>query len=207
MFIILGLAIGFMAAVPLGPVNVVVISQTLKRDFTHGFLAGMTAAVMDFSCCLIALVGFFRIRITLSPNALSVMKFLAGLILLYISSRLLHSSRTFTVISNGAKVPPAAARPIVSVFFLYISNPTIYAFWIAVVGAVTAHNLVRHNGWKPIVFAAACGLGSVLWYLTLTRFLSRRQSRIRQETIRKVFYAMAMVLVGFAVFSIGSIFL
>jgi L-lysine exporter family protein LysE/ArgO len=207
MFILLGLAIGFMAAIPLGPVNVVVISQTLKRDFTHGFLAGMTASVMDFSFCLVALVGFFKIRINLNPQSLSVMKFVAGVILLIISSRLLRSSRTFTVVRNGAKVPPAAARPIVSVLFLYVSNPTIYAFWIAVVGAVTANNLVRHNGWKPIVFAAACGLGSILWYLTLTRFLSRRQSRIRQETIRKVFYAMAMILVGFAIFSIGSIFL
>jgi L-lysine exporter family protein LysE/ArgO len=206
MFIILGLAIGFMAAIPLGPVNVVVISQTLKRDFTHGFLAGMTASVLDFSCCLVAMVGFFKIRITLSPNALSVMKFLAGLVLLTISARLLKSARTFTVIRNGEKVPPAAARPIVSVLFLYVSNPTIYAFWIAVVGAVTAHNLVHNNGWKPVVFAAACGLGSVLWYLTLTRFLSRRQSRIRAESIRKVFLAMALVLVGFAVFSIGSIF-
>jgi threonine/homoserine/homoserine lactone efflux protein len=110
------------------------------------------------------------------------------------------------VIRNGEKVPPAAARPIVSVLFLYVSNPTIYAFWIALVGAVTAHNLVRHNSWKPVAFAAACGLGSILWYLTLTRFLSRRQSRIRTETIRKVFFVMALVLVGFAVFSIGSIF-
>ncbi len=206
MFIPLGLAIGFMAAIPLGPVNVVVISQTLKRDFTHGFLAGMTAAVMDFSYCLVAMVGFFKIRITLEPQALSVMKLFAGLILLFTSSQLLKSARTFTVLRNGQKIPPAAARPIVQVLALYVSNPTIYAFWIAVVAAVAAHNLVGHNGWRPVLFASACGLGSILWYLTLTRFLSRRQSRIRQESIRRVFFIMALVLLGFAVFSIGSIF-
>jgi L-lysine exporter family protein LysE/ArgO len=188
MFIPLGLAIGFMAAIPLGPVNVVVISQTLKRNFTHGFLAGMTAALLDFSYCLVAMVGFFKIRITLEPRALSVMKLLAGLVLLFTSSQLLKSARTFTVLRNGQKIPPAAARP------------------IAVVAAVAAHNLVGHNGWKPVLFASACGFGSILWYLTLTRFLSRRQSRIRQEAIRRVFFIMALILLGFAVFSIGSIF-
>ncbi len=206
MFIPLGLMIGFIAAIPLGPVNVVVISQTLKRDFLHGFLAGLTAALLDFGYCLVALVGFFQIKFSVGSKALSVLKLLAGLILLYISYRLFRTARTFTVNRNSAKGLASTHRPIVSVIALYVSNPTIYAFWFAIVGTVTAHNLVRHDGWRAVVFAAACGAGSIIWYLTLVRYLSRRQSRIRTESVQKIFTVMAVILIGFAVFTIGSIF-
>ncbi len=205
MFILLGLGIGFIAAVPVGPVNVVVISQTLKRDFFHGVLAGSTAAALDICLCLIALVGFFKFKISVSAQMISGLKAAASLVLLYIARRLIMTSRTFSIPSNSEKVPPATHRPIVSVLALYLSNPTIYAFWFAVGGAVTGHNLVRNNGWTPVAFAAACGVGSMCWYLLLTRFLSTRQSKIRQETIRKAFFAMATILIGFAIYSVGTI--
>lgn len=57
MFVLLGLMVGFLAAIPLGPVNIFVISQTIKHDFLHGFLAGLATALMDFVYCLIALGG------------------------------------------------------------------------------------------------------------------------------------------------------
>jgi len=34
MFVLIGFLIGFLAAVPVGPVNIYTISQTLKRDFS-----------------------------------------------------------------------------------------------------------------------------------------------------------------------------
>ena len=71
MFVLLGLIVGFFAAIPLGPVNIFVISQTIKRDFLHGFLAGLTTAILDFIYCLIALVGFFHISFSLNLTKIS----------------------------------------------------------------------------------------------------------------------------------------
>ncbi len=65
MFIVLGLIIGFLAAVPLGPINVYVVSQTLKRDFFHGMMGGLTASLLDALYCFLALVGISSITTAL----------------------------------------------------------------------------------------------------------------------------------------------
>jgi threonine/homoserine/homoserine lactone efflux protein len=206
MFIALGIAIGFVAAIPLGPVNVFVVSQTLRRDFFHGVLAGITTAVLDLVYCLAALMGFFRIKISLSPSLTSVMKAVAGLVVLLISYRLVRDSKTFSLPQNGDKIPAASHRPILGVILLYVSNPSLYVFWFAVAGSMTGHNLVQNSGWTAIAFAAACGLGSLIWYFLLVRFVSRRQFKIRPQTFRQILLYLGLALSGFGIYTIASIF-
>jgi L-lysine exporter family protein LysE/ArgO len=206
MFIAIGIAIGFVAAIPLGPVNVFVVSQTLKRDFFHGVLAGITTAVLDMAYCLIALMGFFQIKFSLSPSLMSAMKAVAGLIILVIAARLVRDSKTFSLPQDGDKVPAASARPILGVFLLYVTNPSLYIFWFAVAGTMTGHNLVHSSGWTAIAFAAACGVGSLIWYILLVRFVSRRQSRIHPETFRKILFYLGLGLAGFGLYTIATIF-
>lgn len=206
MFILLGLVIGFLAAIPLGPVNVFVVSQTLKRDFSHGLLAGITTAVLDFVYCLIALMGFFQIKVSLNPSVMPVMKAVAGLVILLVSYKLVHDSKTFNVPLNGDKIPSASARPILGVILLYVTNPSLYIFWFAVAGSMTSHDLVRNTGWTPIAFAAACGLGSLVWYILLVRFVAQRQSKIRPRTFRKILFYLGLALACFGVYTILRIF-
>jgi L-lysine exporter family protein LysE/ArgO len=207
MFIVLGLLIGFAAAIPLGPVNVFVVSQTLKRDFSHGLLAGITTAVLDFVYCLVALVGLFQIRLAPIPAAMPVMKAVAGLIVILIGYRLVRDSRTFSLPQEGDRIPSASARPIIGVILLYVTNPSLYIFWLAVAGTMTGQNLVRNSGWTAVAFAAAAGLGSLAWYILLVRFVARRQFRIRPRTFRKILYYLGLALTAFGVYTIGTIFL
>ncbi|HYA48728.1 MAG TPA: LysE family transporter, partial [Burkholderiales bacterium] len=203
MFIVLGLLIGFIAAVPLGPVNVFVVSQTLKRDFSHGFLAGVTTAILDAVYCLVALMGLLSLKLSLTSPLLSLMKVVAGFIILLVSYRLIHDAKNFDIPQEGDKIPSAAARPILGVVLLYVTNPSLYVFWIAVAGTMTAHNLVQSRGWTAAAFAAACGLGSFVWYMLLVRFVAKRQTRIHPETFRKILYYLGLALAGLGVYTIG----
>ncbi len=207
MFILLGIFIGLLAAVPLGPVNVFVVSQALKRDFFHGLLAGLTAAALDTIFCFIALAGFFQIKLNLPPYATSVLKVVAAIIILVLSGKLIHDSRTFSIPRDGDKMPSAAPKPILGVLLLYVSNPTLYMFWVAVAGAVTGHRLVRFGAWTAVAFAAAVGMGSMLWYLSLVRFVSRRQDRIKPEAFRKILFYLALALAAFAIYTLGTVFI
>jgi len=206
MIIVLGLFIGFTAAIPLGPVNVFVISQTLKRDHFHGVLAALTTAALDLIYCLLTLIGVSLIRVSVSHFFVSVMKGVAGLIILLVAHHLIQESRTFTLPQNADRVPSASHRPILGVILLYVSNPTLYMFWFGVAGMVTGHNLVRHNGWTPYVFAAACGVGSLVWYLALVRFVSSRQSRIHPEKFRRILMYLGLILTAFGFYTIARIF-
>lgn len=207
MVILLGLFVGLLAAVPVGPVNVFVISQALKRDFFHGFLAGATAAFLDVSFCFVALAGFFRIKISLPPYAGSVLKTVAAVIILLLSSKLIRDSRAFELPRNGERLPSAAPKPILGVLLLYLSNPTLYMFWLAVAGTVTGHRLVRFGTWTAVAFALAVGAGSIGWYVSLVRFVSRRQTRIRERTLRQILFYLGLALIGFAIYTLGTVFI
>jgi len=207
MFILLGIFVGLLAAVPLGPVNVFVVSQALKRDFFHGLLAGLTAAMLDTIFSFVALAGFFQIKLNLPPYATSVLKVVAAVIILVLSGKLIHDSRTFSIPRDGDKMPSAAPRPILGVLLLYVANPALYMFWVAVAGAVTGHHLVESGAWPAVAFAAAVGVGSMLWYLSLVRFVSRRQDRIRPETFRKILFYLGLALAAFAIYTLGTVFI
>jgi threonine/homoserine/homoserine lactone efflux protein len=206
MFILFGLLIGFAAAIPLGPVNVFIVSQTLKHDFIHGLMAGLTTAAMDTLYCLIALVGFFHFRFDIAPYA-GWMKGAATVLLVLLGIRLIRQSAEadMPVVKEKRTIKPS--RPIIGVILLYLSNPTIYAFWIAVAGTATAHHLVAGRGWAPVAFAVSCGLGAVLWYLILVRYVARNQDRINPSTFRKLLLFMGIALIGFGLYTFGSIFI
>ena len=205
MFILIGLAIGFAAAIPIGPVNVFVVSQTLKHDYVHGLMAGLTTAVMDTIYCLVALVGFFRLRVDLAPYV-GWMKGGATVLLVGLGARLIvQSARAEApVVRERRTIKPS--RPIIGVVLLYLSNPTIYAFWIAVAGTATAHHLVKNTGWVPVAFAVSCGLGAMIWYLLLLRYVARHQDRIKPAAFRKLLLSMGIILVGFGLYTFATIF-
>ena len=205
MFILLGIVIGFAAAVPLGPVNVFIVSQTLKHDYVHGLMAGLTTAAMDTLYCLVALVGFFHFHFNLAPYA-GWMKGAAMVLLVGLGVRLIRQAAKTDppVLQEKRTIKPS--RPILGVILLYLSNPTIYAFWIAVAGTVTAHSLVADTGWPPIAFAFSCGVGAVLWYLLLVRYVAKNQNKIKPATFRKLLLFMGIALIGFGLYTFATIF-
>jgi len=212
MFVLLGIFFGLLAAVPVGPINFFVASQALKRDFLHGLLAGLTSSCLDATFCFIALAGFFKVKLNLPPYAMSVLKTAAAIIIFLLARKLIRDSRTFELPTGRENVPPPSPKPVLGVLLLYVTNPTLYMYWIFVAGTVTGHsllgqNLVRYGTWTAVAFAVVVGLSSLAWYLTLVRFVSHRQRRIRQETFRKLLFYLGLALAGFAIYTLGSVFI
>jgi len=212
MFALLGIFFGLLASVPVGPVNFFVASQALKRDLAHGLLAGLTAALLDATFCFIALAGFFKIKLNLPPYSMSVLKAVAAVIILMLARKLIRDSRTFEIPQYRENVPAPSPKPVLGVVLLYVTNPTLYMYWIFVAGTVTGHNLlgqnlVRYGTWTAVGFALVVGLSSFGWYLGLVRFICYHQNRINQSTFRRILYYIGLALAGFAIYTLGSIFI
>lgn len=205
MFVIIGFLIGFFAAVPVGPVNIYIISQTLKRDFFHGMLAGLTTAFLDMTYCLVALVGFFHISLNI-PGQSFWLKLAAGLVLLLLGLKLFYDSKVFKFNGREKSSNIKSARPLFGVIALYVSNPSLYAFWIATAGAATAHGLLKEGLWPAVFFALSCGAGAVLWYFFLVRIVSHYQAKIQEKTFKKMLFALGLFLMGFAIFTLVTAF-
>jgi putative LysE/RhtB family amino acid efflux pump len=205
MFVLLGLIAGLLAAVPVGPVNIFVISQALKRDFLHGLMAGLTAVVLDMTFAFVALAGFFKIKVTLPPHFLSYVKVAAAAIILLLARKLIRDSQKFEIPQDREKIPAPTPKPILGVLLLYVSNPSLYLFWIAVAGTVTGLLHARLEGWTAVAFTASVGVGSLGWYLSLVRFVSSRQHRIKAETFRRLLFYLGLLLAAFAIVIIGTV--
>jgi threonine/homoserine/homoserine lactone efflux protein len=91
-----------------------------------------------------------------------------------------------------------------AVFLLYISNPALYGFWLGVAGTVTAHRWTAgaSDAW---LFSLAVGLGSVLWYFLLVRYVSKHHHQIRPRVFGKILIGLAVVLFLFAGYSLLSL--
>lgn len=205
MFVLLGLLIGFIAAIPLGPVNVFIISQTLKRGFFHGIMGGITAAILDTIYCLVAIIGISQITINLA-NLVPLLKVIAAFLLFAIGFRLFRQSKTYKELKPPPKITAISPRPVIGVFLLYVSNPSLYAFWLAVGGIVTSHAWVLNRGSTPVVFAIACGIGGILWYFILCQYVSTHHHQFQPKTFRKIFLGLAVILFIFAIYTIISLF-
>jgi len=208
LIILVGLVVGFVAAIPVGPVNVYIFSQTLKRGFSHGFAGALTTAVLDASYCLIALVGLSRFTDPMM-RYLIPMKVLTACVLILLSVRLYRQAKTFARPATPEDLPPLSAKPILGVILLYISNPTIYIFWLGIAGMTTAHpwTHISNNGWRPVVFAVAVAMGASLWYFLLLRFIAKHHLKVQPMTFKWILCGLALILLGIAGYTVATIFI
>jgi len=207
MSILIGLVFGFVAAIPLGPVNVFVISQTIKRDFFHGFMGGLTAAVLDIIYCLIALLGISQVTFNLDHYlGLPIMKVVAALVLIVLGFRMVQQSKTFKEAMPDKKSTSFSPHAIFGVVLLYISNPALYAFWIVVAGTVTSHYWVSDTGTSPILFALSVGIGGLAWYFILTYYVAKYHHQFKAKTFRVIFLVLGLVLFAIAAYTLLTLF-
>lgn len=204
MFIVVGLIIGFLAAVPLGPINVYIVSQTMKRDFFHGMMGGLTASLLDAIYCLIALVGVSTINAALMKFGV-VLKIGAAALLTLIGIRLILHARENPAVRDASGTPGKSPRPAITVVLLYASNPTLYMFWLGVAGVVSAHQLLIPGRSYQFAFAVVVGLGSLLWYFLLVRYVHKYHHLLRPRTFRNIFVALAVFLFLLAAYSLLSV--
>ncbi len=204
MMILFGFVIGFIASVPVGPLNLFAISQVVKRGFWHGLLVGLTSALLDVVYCYLALVGFSHLAINLSDFMLFI-KIIAIVLLVGMSIRLLKQARHFEKTKTNRRIS-AAHRPIATALLLYLTNPALYAFWLAVAGFATAHRWTTQTGVDPVVFALSAGAGASSWYFLLIRYVDKYHHQFKNETFKKMFVIIALALLGFAIYTFISLF-
>jgi threonine/homoserine/homoserine lactone efflux protein len=202
----IGFIVGLLAAIPLGPLNIYAVSQTLKHDLLHGLLIGLTSSLLDAIYCFIALTGMTQIS-SILIRLESPLKLIGAGILIVISIRLIVKRESIENPRPFQSSSLAYSRPVVVSFFLYASNPTLYAFWLAVASILTAHRWLKPGLWQPAVFALFCGIGSIVWYFILVKYVSKYRHFFTPKALSTIIIGLAILLIGFAAFSLVTLFL
>jgi threonine/homoserine/homoserine lactone efflux protein len=163
-FLLKGIAVGIVIAVPVGPVGVLCVRRTIFEGSQAGFVSGLGAATAD------ALFGFIAgFGLTFVSDWLigyhQWLRVAGGCYLLYVGgSALLAAPEAKQLSESDAE---SLVRDFLSTFALTLTNPiTILAF----LGIFSAMGLSGEDATfaRAAILVLGVWLGSLLWWLTLT---------------------------------------
>jgi len=180
-----GIAIGLAVTAPLGPVNILVIRNAIRRGFVAALLIGLGAVVADVLYAAAAAYGVSWVSHLIDAYARPLM--IAGGLLLVVTGVWLARKRL--EIAPVESEEPQAAKlfgKMLAAFGLTMSNPGEFFGFIAIFGTMSGV-LRLHDDWaRPPTVIAGVALGGALWWLFLSFLVSRFKSRISEKALSVV---------------------
>ncbi len=177
-----GLAVGFVGAVPLGPLGIICIRRTLQAGFFAGVIGGLGTAFADALFGVISAFGLTFIAKLLTDME-TPLRLIGGAFMLAMGLHLLFHKAAALKIQDGT--PPSSfshAGNIVSNFFLTITNPiAIVFFTMAFASLGIAENQSFMKG-AIVVLGVFCG-SMVSWILLSALVSIKRNSRMFSSTL------------------------
>ena len=162
-FLLKGIAVGFVIALPVGPVGVLCVRRTIFEGRWSGFLSGLGAASADTVFGMIAGFGLTVVADLLFKYQ-DWLRAGGGIFLIYLGVTALMKGGERTKASDESA--ESLFRAYASTFVLTITNPvTILAFLgiFAAVGFTGAEATIGRAG----MLVAGVLLGSLVWWLGL----------------------------------------
>jgi threonine/homoserine/homoserine lactone efflux protein len=202
--ILAGLFAGLVAAVPIGPIGILAVTQRCRYGFRRGYSGALASSAMEVVYSLVAVEAAAFVNAVIIKYS-PVMKIAGTVVLVIVGVGILRQARTFDpdVLLKGRV--KKELHPILTTLLLYVSSPTIAAFWLMTGGLVVAHDWVEQGRPSAILFALACGAGSALWYFILLRLILRTPQKLKAQVFRTIFLVLGILLVVLAVFNVLSI--
>jgi threonine/homoserine/homoserine lactone efflux protein len=162
-FLLKGIAVGIVIAVPVGPVGVMCVRRTIFQGKLAGFVSGLGAATADALFGFIAAFGLTFVSDWLIGYQ-QWLRVAGGCYLLYVGGAALLARHEVNLQSR----PDAESlfRDYLSTFALTLTNPiTILAF----LGIFSAVGLTGENATlaRAAILVLGVWLGSLLWWLAL----------------------------------------
>jgi len=207
MLVLLGLLVGFVASIPPGPINIFSLSHALRFGFWKSVSIRLTVSALDATYCYVCTV-FTSLLTSLLNQGTRVLRLAGSLVLVAAGLYLLRQARGGQIRGvNFSRRPPGRGRPAALTFMLYVSSPSLPAFWLAVATIFTSHGLVTHHGIRPILLALSCGTGSLLYYMMAAKLGLKLQAVMKREFFERVYTIMGIALLAIAAFTLLLFFI
>jgi threonine/homoserine/homoserine lactone efflux protein len=185
-YILSGVIMGLIAAVPIGPVNLICIRRSFAFGPVNGFVSGLGAALGDGVFAVITFFGLTWIA-QLIQSYDSIIEVVGGALLVWFGFHALLSPVVGKVedgdTDSGAST---LVRATASTFVLTITNPatliafaSMFASFRALAGGANSY------GDASLVVAGVVG-GSAGWWLCLTAVIGVFHAKITDRTVRMI---------------------
>ncbi len=193
------LLIGLSIAAPVGPIGLLTIQRSLEHGPRAGLATGLGAAAADAVYGAVGAYGVSWLIGALVAARVPLALFGAAF-LLWMAWGLVRTQPT----ERAAAAAPARNdwQYFATTFVLTLSNPATILSFIAVFGTLAGRSAVD----APGTMVLGVLIGSALWWMFLSTAVGRLRERFDSRWRRRINFASATVLAGFALWQLGALF-
>ncbi len=192
-----GAMLGFGASVPIGPVNLLIISHALKsyKNALALGLGAMSADVVYLFLMTLGLLQVFEYEIVKKTLAIFGFVFLLIIAFMLFKSGERHLSLDKNVKSSGFILAYMKG------FLLTMLNPYTVGFWLSIASIAASQDFSN-------IFTLLFGLVSaiLLWITVMPYFVWKNKRFVSQKTARYFSYTAGVILIFFAFVLLYGIF-
>ncbi len=189
-FLLHGFFVGIIISVPLGPVNVICLLQTLKKGRSHGFKSTIGASIADTIFAIIASFGV-KILITFITDNKMAFEFGSGFVILGFGIFLFFNNLE-KYLAEEEVVYPHFGNYLKS-FLFSISNPLTALFFVAYL-ANLATPRSEFNVETSIFFVSGVLFGSLSWFYALSGIVALLKDKIELKYFQYINFVFGCVL-------------
>lgn len=200
---LLGLLSGFLASIPVGPINIAIVNEGAQRGFRWAILIGLGAIAMETLYCGLAFAGFAGLFTSPVPRAtIELLSFLATLFfgIKYLLVRELPAT-TRSVERVEHRLHPHTAFMIG--FVRVLGNPGVLLFWITLSATFVSHHWIANTALSKGACVAGMSAGASAWFVFLSFVVSLGHGRFSAKTLVRLSHASgATLLIGACVIAV-----
>lgn len=195
-----GCIIGFSIAMPVGPIGLLCIKNSLSKGMAYGLMAGLGAACADTLFGALGGFGVSAIGIFLERYHL-VLELFWGIFLLYLGARTFFEKIGET---KEAGLSEGYFQVFFSTFLLTLTNPmTVISF--AGVYAGLGVGALSDDFLTPLIITAGVFIGSSVWWLILSAgsaCFRQTMNEIARKWLNRV---SGGIIFGFGIFALIAV--
>ncbi|WP_345991724.1 LysE family translocator [Sulfurimonas sp. HSL-1716] len=184
-----GFLLGLGAAIPLGPINILIMNNALK-SYKAGVALGFGAMSADILYLSLILAGF--LKLFNNPTLLNIIGILGSSFLLYLAYDI-YKNRAKKIKLHTQPVPIKNLSKIyMQGLLLTLLNPYTVVFWFSIAGYAATKNL--NTGFTILGMISAI----TLWTTLMPYLVHRTKHKISQSVSTYLSIFSALILCGFA---------
>lgn len=180
-----GIAIGLAVTAPLGPVNILVIRNAIRRGFGVAFLVGLGAVLADVLYAAAAAYGISWVSHLIEAYARPLLV-IGGVLLVIAGVWLARKRLDITTIETDEPQTARVIGKMLAAFGLTISNPGELFGFLAIFGAMSGMLRLHEDATRPPTVIVGVAVGAVLWWLFLSYLVSRFRARISAAMLARI---------------------
>ena len=177
--LVIGMVIGFVMCIPIGPLNLWVINTYLKRSASRALSVAFGGSVMDAIYFYVILSGLSFIK--MSEKIVFCFQLFGILFIFGWGVKELMTKKVVIAEVRGKEGPKGLIAGLVTGMFVYTSNPTLILTMTGLGAFVKSLELFPFHQRNIVGVSLGLGLGSFLWFVFLVKVVERFRESIKNK--------------------------